>query len=168
MKIFLLGFMGCGKTTIGKKLAHRMNYLFIDTDRMIENHNNSTIYKLFTTYGEDKFRKLERDTIRSLSNENKIIATGGGTPCYLNNMEWIKNNGISIYLNLNHKSLFHRLKNAKENRPLIKDLDNNQLSHYIITNLNKRKKYYSQADITIEVINLDIKEIQSQILDYCK
>ena len=104
MKIFLIGFMGAGKTTVGKKLAKKMNYTFTDTDQIIEKTYKTSISTLFENKGENKFREIERRTLLSINGENQIVSTGGGTPCYLNNMKWIKKNGISIYLKLNRKN----------------------------------------------------------------
>src|SRR6476620_3320016 len=106
MKVFLIGFMGSGKTTIGKKLANYLKYEFIDLDKFIEARAGMTIVDYFAAHGEEEFRKMERDVLQTTHYpDNVIIATGGGTPTYDDNMEWMNENGKVAYLSLPPRAL---------------------------------------------------------------
>src|SRR5688500_7926474 len=101
MKVFLIGFMGSGKSTVGKKLAQKMTLDFIDLDAYIEKQRQKTISYFFENFGEEKFREIERDALAELlEKDNVVISTGGGTPCFFDNMEKIKKNGISVYIEM--------------------------------------------------------------------
>ncbi len=97
MKIFLIGFMGSGKTTVGKKLAKKLNFKHLDIDKEVEKITNLKIGEIFKDLGEQNFRRIESNTLKSISFNKIVISTGGGTPCFLKNMDWIKKKGISIY-----------------------------------------------------------------------
>ncbi len=166
MKIFLIGFMGCGKTTLGTKLAAKLTYEFIDLDKVIEARARTTIAGYFEKFGELKFREFERDTLQRFNYpENIIIATGGGAPCFFDNMEWMNKNGKTIYLSLPPKALASRLKNAKEKRPLIKDLDEDGLIRFITTKLEEREPFYKKAQLIIDGIGLTAEKIV-EVLHY--
>ena len=138
-RVFLLGYMGTGKTTLGKIISQQMNLTFIDLDAYIENRHHKTINEIFAEFGESGFRKLERMALEEVSEfENIIIATGGGTPCFFDNMEYMNNKGITVYLMTNNDVLFERLKIASQNRPIIKDKTDDELKDFIKTNIEKR------------------------------
>ena len=119
MRIFLIGFMGCGKSSIGEELAKSLNYSFLDLDHYIEKNEDARIVDIFNEKGEDEFRKIEHTYLKNIVLfNNTVIATGGGTPCYFNNMEIIKHNGVSIYLKYNADTLSLRLFKNKNQRPL--------------------------------------------------
>ena len=119
MKIFLIGFMGSGKTTLGRKLASKMGYEFIDLDHKLEQQVELSIAEYFSFFGEDAFRKLESTVLKKTPYpENVIISTGGGLPCYFDNMDWMKANGKVVYIKLSPKTLADRLESGKEERPL--------------------------------------------------
>ncbi|MGB9755803.1 MAG: shikimate kinase [Desulfurella sp.] len=144
MNLILTGFMGSGKTTIGKKLAKKINYKFIDTDAVIERKMKMPIKKIFLLYGEFFFRRLERRILLNINlKESFILSTGGGMPCFKNNINIMKNKGIVVYLKTPKNRLF---KVDKSNRPLFKKAK-------IL--LNKRKYCYQKADFTIENEKID-------------
>jgi len=148
MRIYLIGFMGCGKSTWGKKLAEKLDYNFIDLDKRIESIEGGTVAEVFKIKGEDYFRKLEADVLHStVLEKNAVISCGGGTPCYYDNMEWMRNRGKTVYLNLSPENLFGRLRTRKEKRPLIANFDDNQLRDFIFQKLSEREAFYLQADI---------------------
>ncbi len=125
MKIYLIGYMSSGKSTLGKTLANRLQLKFIDTDEAFETKYQISINDFFIKFGEEKFRELEHQLLSSLAKiEDAVISTGGGTPCYYNNIDIINENGISIYLKLHPKSIISRLKASKKQRPLVNDMDN--------------------------------------------
>ena len=160
MNIFLIGYMGSGKSTTGKILAKKLNMKFIDLDDIIERDEKKTIEDLFVKEGEIKFREIEHNYLKkTIKDKNIVLSLGGGTPCYYNNMELIKKNGISVYLKMSAGSLYNRLINSKKSRPLIKKMKNKDLKEFIESTLTDRKKYYEQADCIINAINLKIKQL---------
>lgn len=146
--IFLVGFMGVGKTTIAKKLAKKLSYDWLDTDMLIAQKEGLTITEIFSLKGEAHFRKLEKEIMHSLVDRtNLVIATGGGMPCYNNLMDEMNNLGITVYLERSSKELFHRLKNATQNRPLLQQKSDEELLLYIEENLNVRISTYQKAKL---------------------
>ncbi|MFN8115658.1 MAG: shikimate kinase [Bacteroidia bacterium] len=166
--IFICGFMGCGKTTQGKKLAKEMGYYFIDLDDYISNKYDNTITDLFQEVGEDEFRKIESISLQECINDNMkaLIATGGGTPCFNNNMDLMKANGKVIYLKMEPEALYNRLFNAKNERPLIKDKANEEMLLYIENLLKIREPFYSKADIITSGVTVDITALKETVLNH--
>lgn len=168
MKKFLLGYMGSGKSYIGKQLAERIDQNFIDFDEEIEKRENSTISEIFQKKGEIFFRKLERKILEEIIalNEDAVIALGGGTPCYGNNMELIKANNevTSFYLKLNIENLTERLEAEKAHRPMISHLEEkDKLEEFIRKHLFERGFYYNQSDYIIDCNNISSEEIIKKI-----
>lgn len=148
--IFLVGFMGAGKSTLGRKLAKHFEADFIDLDTEIEKKSGKSIAEIFEVDGETAFRQIERETLRNLPDKEILfVATGGGTPCFNDNMQWMKENGVVIYINLPASILIGRLKENKEKRPLIKELTETELSEYILKTLEERNPFYEKADILV-------------------
>jgi len=160
--LYLIGFMGVGKTTIGKQIAVLNKVVFIDTDSQIEKETSKSIKEIFETDGEIAFRKLETDTIRSI-NRKAIIACGGGLPAHNNNIEYLKHKGTVIYLKASTETLIKRLEKNKNKRPLISKLTNDKLLEFIRKILKEREETYKQADYTIETDNKTVKEVLREI-----
>lgn len=147
--IYLLGFMGSGKSFLGRCLSEKFNLRFLDLDMFIEDTLNLSIPEIFSSIGEEGFRKNEANLLRKTINfSQNIISCGGGTPCFHENMKWIKHNGISIYLKTSEELLFERLNNQKERRPLISNMSDNDLKNFISIKIVEREKYYEKADYT--------------------
>ena len=162
--IYVIGFMGSGKSTAGKKLAASLGWSFIDLDRKIEELAGKTIPQIFSSDGEQAFRKLESDVLRSINSlEDTIVSTGGGTPCHGNNMDYMLESGLTVYLKMTPEQLTYRLLESTGERPLIKNISDEQLPEFIEKILTVREKWYSRADIIIEGINLDINRLISLI-----
>ncbi len=160
----MIGYMGSGKTTAGKKLAKKMGYKFADLDIMIENKYRITIQNLFDKYDESTFRLLEKKALSETFNtDNIVISTGGGTPCFYNNMELINANGISIYLKMDSKSILDRLLSAKRKRPLIAGKSPDELFSFIKTQLEWREPFYLKAGIIADGENPDMDKLAKQI-----
>lgn len=156
MKVFLVGFMGSGKTTVGRKLAAKLNYRFIDLDEQFEWHEAMTIAQYFSKYGEEKFRERESEVLKNTSYpENCIIATGGGLPCFFDNMEWMKANGKVIYIQMTPKALASRLEHGKEERPLLHGKHGDDLVEFIAERLAAREKHYQQANIVADGLSIN-------------
>lgn len=158
-QIVLIGYMASGKSVIGKQLADKLNYGFVDLDTFIEQNENRTIKELFKTKGEIYFRKKETEYLNQLLQQNKseVIALGGGTPCYGNNMETMlsNKNTVSIYLKASLKTLVGRLENESEKRPLISHIDSEEkLMEFVGKHLFERTPFYERAGI---VVNVDDK-----------
>lgn len=150
MVIFLVGFMGAGKTSIAQLVAQQYGYTYIDTDHVIEQQTQKSISSLFEELGEDGFRQLEAETLRQLTLlPNTIVATGGGLPCFNNNMQWMNQHGTTIYIQQTVNELVSRLSTQQHNRPLLKDLTNAALASHIEDLLHKREPYYKQAKFAI-------------------
>jgi shikimate kinase len=153
MRIFLVGFMGSGKSHNGKKLAKVLNYNFIDLDDYIEEKAQQNIEQIFQQEGEAYFRHLEQNCLKSMTQfDNTVISTGGGAPCFSDNMQWMKENGVSIFLNPSVDILLHRLLPRTAHRPLIKGKSAIELRQYIQHKLEERMPFYSQADFTITLL----------------
>jgi shikimate kinase len=164
MRIYLLGFMGCGKSTLGKKLAKHSGFQFIDMDNYIEERNYKTVPRIFAEEGEDQFRKKERKALEELSEFNDvIIATGGGAPCFFDNIELMNKTGITIYLNIAPEILAARLTNSKTERPLIKGKPDSELLEYINETLEKRNKFYKKARFQITDPDISMDEVIKMI-----
>lgn len=161
MPLYIIGFMGSGKTTAGKKLANKLGYLFIDMDAYLEKKYLQSIPELFEDKGEDIFRKLERQCLDELSNlDEVVVSTGGGAPCFFDNMALMKETGKTIYLSAPPAVLVNRLENAKTERPVLKAADHNDdLKQFIQEKLSERETYYQQADIEVDATNLKVKDI---------
>lgn len=160
MKIVLVGFMGSGKTTLGKRLASRLNFPFVDLDAEIEKNAKKTIPEIFTNEGESKFREIERDTLKEiLKSENYVLATGGGAPCFADNMKLINEFSESIYLRISPKVLASRLFESKTERPLIKGKSPEELIEFIRNKLKAREVFYNQSKHIISGFNLNVDDI---------
>lgn len=164
MKIFLIGFMGCGKSTFGKKLAVKLGYDFIDLDHVLENEVGSNIGDYFASHGEAAFRALESKVLKEYNYpENCVVATGGGAPCYFDNMDWMNNNGTTLYIEMTPIALAKRLEKGKEKRPLLKDMNEEQLISFIESKLAERNPFYKRAALSIEGINLTPDKAVAQL-----
>lgn len=152
MRIFLIGFMGSGKTHWGRQVAQRLHLPFYDLDEVITAAEHRTIPDIFGESGEEYFRNKEKDTLEKLvdENTNMVLSCGGGTPCFFNNIEFMKKYGTVVWLNTHVDVMLHRLMKERELRPLLKDIPNDDLKHYIIRKLNERRMYYEQADVIID------------------
>ena len=152
--------MGSGKTTTGKKLADRLNCSFIDLDLLIEKKEKRTISTIFSDEGEKNFRKIERRVLLEIvKTDNIVVACGGGTPCYSDNMLFMKEKGQTVYLEMPADALINRLKNSYGERPLIKGKSKEELRNYISSTLAEREKYYQKAHYTVNALNLKVDSI---------
>lgn len=161
MRIFLLGFMGSGKTTLGKKLADSINLPFFDLDQEIEKRHKLSIQEIFENHGEFYFRQIESDMLAELVEENHafILACGGGTPCFNENMAKLNSSGVTIFLDVEKQILFDRLLSSKSRRPLIAALNDKELKIYIHQELEKRRIFYLQSRWKVTSNNPAITEL---------
>ena len=165
MKIFIIGFMGSGKSHVGQQLAQLLDYLYVDTDNLVENTEGSPIAELFDAKGEAAFRAIESNALKGLSKwDNIIVATGGGAPCFHDNMAFINNSGISVYLKTDAELLLERLKSEAQKRPLLRGRSEAELLAFINSKIAERAVFYEQADIVIEQKNNE-QNIPREILE---
>lgn len=166
MRIFLIGFMGSGKSTMGKKLATKLGYDFVDLDHEIEKQIGTSIGDYFASHGEAAFRKLESENLKNFPYpQNAVVATGGGTPCFFDNMDWMNANGTSMYIEMPPAALAKRLEGGKEKRPLLRDLDEAQMIAFIENKLSERENFYKRATIIINGINLNADAMRAAVLN---
>ncbi len=158
-RIYLLGFMGSGKSALGRKLARYVGYGFVDLDDLIVAKAGMDIPSIFSASGEAHFRALEAETLRETAAlEQHIIALGGGTPCFGDNMDWINANGHSVYLRLPVEVLFGRLRKKKAGRPLIAAMDDAELRQYVAGTVSERSFHYGQASHIMDVMNCSVQD----------
>lgn len=156
MRIYLIGYMASGKSNLGRQLAEKLGFSFIDLDYVFEERFRISVLDFFEKYDEAGFRKIEQSLLHETTTfNNVVISTGGGTPCYFDNMHLIKKSGISLYLHWTIPTLVERLKHVKRKRPLLKDIPAEELQDKVTKHLTDREIYYNQADYTIDMDNLD-------------
>ncbi len=167
MKIVLLGYMASGKSSIGKKLAKKLNLSFEDLDNLISKNEKLSIPEIFEKKGEIYFRKIESEALQKfLKNEhNFVLAVGGGTPCYGNNLDYIKKYTTSVYLNASIKTIYKNLSKVKnkDKRPLVSKVKTEDLQEFIAKHLFERRPFYETAHLTINIDHKTQKEITEEI-----
>lgn len=155
-RIILIGYMGAGKTTIGKALSKELGVIFYDLDWYIESRMRKTVSQIFAERGEEGFRKIEYNMLHEVAEfENVIISCGGGTPCFFDNMEYLNQQGQVVYLKASPEVLYKHLQMARVERPLIKGKSQEELLTFIREQLEKREPFYSKARYTLDVNLMD-------------
>lgn len=159
-RIFLVGFMGSGKSTHGKTLAHKIGYQYMDMDQLIEETAEMSIPSIFKEHGEKVFRKWEHDILLELCKRDRlVISTGGGAPCHGDMMKIMKSKGCTVYLELPAEALRDRLLRSRNERPLIKGKTESELLDFIVQLLSKRESYYQQADYTLDGLHFKMEDL---------
>ena len=167
MRIILVGFPGCGKSSVGKKLAAKLGCDFVDLDDAFEEEYHVSIVDFFAKYNEQAFRSCERKVLLDkLQLDNIVISSGGGTPCFSSNMDTMKQFGMVVYIKMAPASLFDRLSHAKRVRPLVQNLTPEELQEFIATNLPKRETFYQQAHLTVKGESIDIEGLCMEIREH--
>ncbi len=160
MRVFLVGYMGCGKSTVAKKLANKLGLQVVDLDAEIVKTAGNTIPEIFKTKGEDGFRKLERAELRKwMATDNVVVATGGGTPCFFESMAEMNGKGTTVYLQMTPKALVDRLTDSKVERPILKGLSAEKMLEKITKQLAKRESFYERSNVIVNGIGLDVDEL---------
>ncbi|MCE4566295.1 shikimate kinase [Maribellus sp. CM-23] len=164
MRVYLIGYMGSGKSTLGRRLAKHLGVQFVDMDHYIEERNCKTIPQIFEEEGEAEFRKKERKALEELSEFTDIvIATGGGAPCFFDNIDLMNSTGKTIYLNIDPTILADRLLHSKTERPLIKGKSRDELVAFIDDTLKKRNEFYMQAKYQITIPDVELASVEEQL-----
>lgn len=171
----MIGYMGAGKTTLGKSLARHLGLEFIDLDWYIENRFHQSVSQLFATRGEEGFRKIEQNMLHEVAEfEDVIISAGGGTPCFFDNMEYMNQQGLTVYLKATPEILRTHLRMGKQKRPLIAQKNDEELDIFIRESLDKRESYYNQARLIFDIGLLDngmriqesVKALEEEVRSY--
>lgn len=164
-RILLVGFMAAGKTTLGKALAKDLGLQFVDLDLYIESRYHATVSQIFAERGEEGFRQIERNMLHEVAEfEDVIIATGGGTPCFFDNMEYMNAQGTTVFLDVSVDVIFTRLTIARTQRPLVAGKTDEELRSYITETLNRRLPYYSRATHSFCANQLEnVKQISESV-----
>jgi shikimate kinase len=152
MKIYLIGFMGCGKSHWGKQLSRKLQIPYFDLDEQIVTNEGRSINEIFEQEGEEYFRLKEKEVLYIIteSHDDFVMACGGGTPCFYNNIDYMNRSGVTVWINSSLESLFERLIKEKDERPLIRELSDEQLRSYIAKKYADRRIYYQQASVIID------------------
>ena len=171
MKIVLLGYMASGKSTIGRRLSKMLSMSFLDLDDYIVEKEEMSVTAIFKEKGEVYFRLIENKYLKEVlsKDENFILALGGGTPCYANNMEEVnKGNTLSIYLQGSTATMINRLIKKKSKRPLIASLDDDKIPEFVAKHLFERRSFYEQAKLTIKIDDKSKKEVAKELKNTIK
>lgn len=164
MRIYLIGYMASGKSSLGRRLARKLEYPFFDLDLALEEESGKGIRDMFVEDGEPAFREMEREMLHRLSNNARaVIATGGGTPCFFDNMDFMNETGVSVYLKMSPQSLVHRLENARTARPLIEGKQGEVLADFVRRTLKEREVFYQRAHIIIKGESARAGQIKSML-----
>ena len=164
-RIILIGYMGAGKTTIGRALAQELGLMFYDLDWYIENRHHKAVAQIFTDEGEENFRRIERNMLHEVAEfEDVVISCGGGTPCFFDNIDYMNRQGQVVYLKATPDVLFRHLHMSQNDRPLLRGKTDDELLTFIGEQLNRRAPYYEKARYHFDINLLDNhKKIQSTI-----
>jgi shikimate kinase len=157
MLFFIIGYMGAGKSVFGRQLADKLGYVFHDLDDLIEKEAGMNIPEIIEQHGEEEFRKVERKVLQDhLYDTDTVISTGGGTPCFYDNMELMNRHGVTIFLDTPVEDIICRLSSETSIRPLLRDIPEVELSGFIKEHLESRRVYYFLAKIRIEPEKIDL------------
>jgi shikimate kinase len=168
-KVFLVGFMGSGKTSFATEISKLYNLPCFDMDQLLEDRLKKKIHHVFDENGEAYFRDAEHELLKEICKlDSGIVATGGGTPCFHHNMKLINHSGISVYLKCTVDELYDWLNKHSQNRPLIRNKKDTELKKFIETELAQREPYYSMANIIIEADKTSASEIWETISEFKK
>ena len=164
MLIFLIGYMGSGKSKTAEALAKVFNYRHYDTDQLVVEKTGRSIDSIFKTEGQEYFREIEKEVLyKTELLKNCVISTGGGTACFNDNMDWMNKHGTTVYLEANAGLLFHRLATSKEGRPLISGLNDVELMEQIIGQLAVRIPIYRKAKLIVGAADMNVKQLAEKI-----
>ena len=163
-KVFLVGYMGAGKTTAARRLAQRLGWEVADTDDLFEAKYKISVCDFFNKYDEPLYRKLESEVLKETEKlENVVISTGGGTACYFDNMDWMNQHGLTVFLRISQKAVVDRLVHAKRKRPLAEGKTEEELAAFVEQHYTERLPFYEQARITVKAEDLDLDSLVKQI-----
>lgn len=163
-RIYIVGYMGAGKTTAAKRIATRLGWDVADTDAMFEEKYRISIHDFFNKYDETLFRKLESEVLKTTENmENTVISTGGGLACHCDNMEWMNRHGLTVFMRISPEAAADRILHSKRKRPLTDNKNEVELAEYIRQHYAERLPFYEQAQITVKSEDFDLDSFMNLI-----
>ena len=163
-RIYIVGYMGAGKTTTARRLAQRMGWEVVDTDALFEEKYKISVHDFFNKYDEPLYRKLEAEVLKETEKlKHVVVSTGGGTACYFDNMEWMNDHGTTVFLRISEKAVVDRLLHAKRKRPLAAGKSEEELKAFVNRHYAERLPYYEKAQITVKAEDLDLEGLASRI-----
>ena len=163
-RIYLVGYMGAGKTTAAKRLASRLGWEVVDTDALFEEKYRISVDDFFQKYDEPLYRKLESEILKSTEGrDNIVISTGGGTACYFDNMEWMNQHGLTVFMQISPKAAVDRVLHSHHKRPLVRGKSEEELMEFVNQHYAARLPFYEQAKITVKSENFDLEALMERI-----
>ncbi len=159
-RIYLVGYMGAGKTTAARRLAHRLGWEVVDTDALFEEKYKISVNDFFNKYDEPLYRKLESEVLKATESlENVVVSTGGGTACYFDNMEWMNQHGLTVFLRISPQAAVDRVIHSRHKRPLVEGKSEEELTEFVNRHYASRMPFYEQARITVKSEDLDVDSL---------
>ena len=163
-RIYLVGYMGAGKTTAARRLAHRLGWEVVDTDALFEEKYKISVNDFFNKYDEPLYRKLESEVLKATESlENVVVSTGGGTACYFDNMEWMNQHGLTVFLRISPQAAVDRVIHSRHKRPLVEGKSEEELTEFVNRHYASRMPFYEQAIITVKSEDLDVDSLLEMI-----
>lgn len=168
-RIYLVGYMGAGKTTAAKRIANRLGWEVADTDTLFEEKYKISVDDFFQKYDEQLYRKLESEILKSTENlANTVVSTGGGTACYFDNMEWMNRHGLTVFMRISPKAAVDRVLHSRHKRPLVRGKTEAELTEFVEQHYASRLPFYEQAQITVKSEDFDLEGLMGMIENYRK
>ena len=165
-RIYLVGYMGAGKTTTARRLASQLGWQVVDTDALFEEKFKISVNDFFNKYDEPLYRKLESDVLKETESlENVVVSTGGGTACYFDNMDWMNQHGLTVFLRISPQAAVDRVLHSRHKRPLAIGKSEAELTEFVAQNYASRMSFYEKAHITIKSENLDLEGLTQTVKD---
>ena len=163
-RIYIVGYMGAGKTTAAKRIANRLGWEVADTDALFEEKYKISVDDFFQKYDEPLYRKLESQVLKSTETmEHTIISTGGGTACYFDNMEWMNQHGLTVFMRISPKAAVERVLHSRHKRPLARGKSETDLMEFVSQHYAARLPFYEQAKITVKSEDFDLDGFMEMI-----
>ena len=163
-RIYIVGYMGAGKTTAARRLAQRLGWEVVDTDALFEEKYKISVNDFFNKYDEALYRKLESEVLKATENlENVVVSTGGGTACYFDNMEWMNQHGLTVFMHISPKAAVDRVIHSRHKRPLVEGKSEEELTEFVNKHYASRMPFYEKARITVKSEDLDVDGMMNTI-----
>ena len=166
-KIYIVGYMGAGKTTAARRLAHRLGWEVADTDALFEEKYKISVNDFFNKYDEPLYRKLESEVLKATESlENTVISTGGGTACYFDNMDWMNQHGLTVFLRISPQTAVDRVIHSRHKRPLVEGKSEEELTEFVSSHYAARIPFYEQARIMVKSEDFDLEALLSMLAPF--
>ena len=166
-RIYIVGYMGAGKTTAARRLAQCLGWEVVDTDALFEEKYKISVNDFFNKYDEPLYRKLESEVLKSTESlENVVVSTGGGTACYFDNMEWMNQHGLTVFLRISPKAAVDRVIHSRHKRPLVEGKSEEELIEFVNSHYASRLPFYELAQITVKSEDFDLEALLQKLTSF--